>query len=135
MRSIKRGRGPSLFGGIMALIMSIVPIVMALSASESGFSEFQLVAVLIGVLMAAAGAFSIYSATRKQRFSEYDITDEGEEPDPLNSYFGGDAGRTVSAPASAAQGGAFCPYCGARVEAGYEFCAACGRKLPANPIE
>ena len=89
MKSIKRGRGNTLFGGILALLMSIGPFTMALSA-DGVFSEFSMIAALIGVVMVASGVFNIYSATRRHRFSEFDITDGDEEPDPLNRYFSGE---------------------------------------------
>lgn len=141
MKSIKRGRGNALFGGILALLMSIGPFTMALSA-DGVFSEFSMIAALIGVVMVASGVFNIYSATRRHRFSEFDITDGDEEPDPLNRYFSGEDADVASGDAgdatrmagdrTSAQRGAYCPYCGAQVDSDYEFCASCGRKLPAR---
>ena len=54
------------------------------------------------------------------------MTDGEEEPDPLNEMFGEREER--NAPSQTESN--YCPYCGQRVEAEYEFCNVCGKKLP-----
>ena len=86
------------------------------------------------------------NATGEQRYSAFDIVDEGEEADPLNERFGRNvkadsAGQTdAETPGSreerihaVPQGeNNFCPYCGAPVKETYTFCRKCGRRLDEN---
>ena len=82
----------------------------------------------IFVLMAVAGAIYQFSnATRKNRFSAFDITDEQEEPDELNQYFGKNgAGYMPEKQEPAAR---YCPYCGEALQEDYRFCPKCGNEL------
>ena len=138
MKSIKRGRASSLTGGIVGIVMSMAFFGMALQVSD-GFDEFAFMPVIMGLIVLGVSIAEIVGATRKNRFSEYDITDDGEEPDPLNQYYGGQSQSNqngqlpTSAPAqSGTTAKSYCPYCGARIEQGYAFCPACGKKLPEN---
>ena len=136
MKSIKRGRASSLTSGIVGIAMSIAFFGIATQVS-SDFGEFAFVPMIMGLIVLGLSIGEIIGATRKNRFSEYDITDDGEEPDPLNQYYGGQAQPTqnwqspTSAPAqsdTAAQ--SYCPYCGTRIEQGYAYCPSCGKRLP-----
>ena len=71
--------------------------------------------------------YNFKNATGKKRFSEYDIMDSSEEPDPLNERFGE---HTPVHHESVPEADAFCPYCGTPVEDDYRFCNSCGKKLP-----
>lgn len=136
MKSIKRGRASSLTSGIVGIAMSIAFFGIATQVS-SDFGEFAFVPMIMGLIVLGVSIAEIIGATRKNRFSEYDIADDGEEPDPLNQYYGGQAQSTqnwqspTSAPAqpgTAAQ--SYCPYCGTRIEQGYAYCPSCGKRLP-----
>ena len=136
MKSIKRGRASSLTSGIVGIAMSIAFFGIATQVS-SDFGEFAFVPMIMGLIVLGLSIGEIIGATRKNRFSEYAITDDGEEPDPLNQYYGGQAQSTqnwqspISAPAqsgTAAQ--SYCPYCGTRVEQGFAYCPSCGKRLP-----
>lgn len=79
---------------------------------------------LFAVLQAV---YQFKNATGENRYSEFDITENGEEPDPLE--------KRMAPPSSPAEenkepGGGFCPYCGAPAEKDYDFCRRCGKKLP-----
>ena len=139
MKSIKRGRASSMTSGIVGIVMSILFFGMGAEVSDGfgGFAAFM--PIIMGLIVLGVSIAEIIGATRKNRFSEYDITDEGEEPDPLNQYYGGQAQSTrnwqspTSAPAqpgTAAQ--SYCPYCGTHIEQGYAYCPSCGKKLPEN---
>ena len=136
MKSIKRGRASSMTSGIVGIVMSMAFFGMAMRVSD-GFGEFAFMPIIMGLIVLGVSIAEIIGATRKNRFSEYDITDDGEEPDPLNQYYGGQAQSTqnwqspTSAPAqsgTAAQ--SYCPYCGTRIEQGYAYCPSCGKRLP-----
>ena len=82
------------------------------------FPLFGLIFIGIGV---AQAVYHFRNATGENRYSSFDIVDGDEERDPLNQRFG--AQQEAGDPG-------YCPYCGARAEAGYEFCRKCGKKLP-----
>lgn len=144
MKSIKRGRGPSLrsgIGGIFAALFGVIWIIIA-SAITQGAGIFGVIFPLFGVIfvvMAVAGAvYDLRNASAKNRFSEYDITDGSEESDPLNARFGGaseNAGKDFGGDSpleepDAANDTAFCPYCGVQVAEDFEYCPKCGKRLP-----
>ncbi len=136
MKSIKRGRASSLTSGIVGIAMSIAFFGIATQVS-SDFGEFAFVPMIMGLIVLGLSIGEIIGATRKNRFSEYDITDDGEEPDPLNQYYGGQEQPTQNwqSPTSApVQSGtvaqSYCPYCGTCVEQGFAYCPSCGKRLP-----
>lgn len=116
MKSIKPGRGPSMMGAVGSAVVSVFGIFWTIMAVSMGapifFALFGIIFVVMGI---AQTAYNFKNATGKERFSEYDIMDSSEEPDPLNKFFAGDE---------------FCPYCGAEAEKDYQYCAKCGKKLP-----
>lgn len=95
MRSVKPGRGPSMMGGIGAVIAIVFGVVWTLSAAQMGapgfFPLFGVLFILVGVVQAV---YNFKNAGSKNRFSAFDITEEGEEPDPLNERFGAEEERT-----------------------------------------
>jgi len=132
MKSIKRGRGPSMMGGFGALFVSVFGVFWTIAAASMGapwfFPLFGVCFVIYGIAIAV---YNFKNATGKQRYSEYDIVDGNEEPDPLHqrygaslndSFFEQNEGNGTSA--------AFCPYCGAKAQSGFDFCPKCGKKLP-----
>ena len=116
MKSIKPGRGPSMMNGLGSLLAAGFGLVWTIGAASIGAPGFFLI---FGALFILAGLISagyyLLNATQKNRFSIFDITEDNEEPDPLNARLG-----TVR----------YCPQCGARMRDGDLFCAQCGNKLP-----
>ncbi|MCL1952073.1 MAG: zinc ribbon domain-containing protein [Oscillospiraceae bacterium] len=102
--------------GILSLVVSFFGIAWTVAAASMGAHGFLL---LFGVVFAALGVvqaiYSFKNAAGKNRFSAYDITEDGEEPDPLQIH--------DSYPAL------FCPYCGCVVHADHLFCKHCGKKI------
>lgn len=139
MKSIKRGRGPSFMGGVAAAAVAVFGVLWTITAVGMGapglFAGFGLVFVGIAVMNAV---YNFKNATGKNRYSEYDITDGNEEPDPLNERFGNQDGW-ADAPqndhpgsaegAAAREAFAFCPYCGAKLDKGDIYCGKCGRRI------
>ncbi len=127
MKSIKPGRGPSMLSGVVAIVAGLFGVVWLLSASSMGapgvFPLFGL--IFVGIAIAVA-VYHFKNATGKNRYSSFDITDDQEEPDPLQARFGEQSEEKQPD----RQGGLFCPYCGASVEPAYVFCNHCGKKLP-----
>lgn len=148
MKSIKPGRGPSAMGAFGAAAVSIFGVFWTIGAASAGapgfFVAFGVVFVLLGIGQAV---YNFQNATGKNRFSEYDITDEKEESDPFNEYVAKendrdtdngyanayttnleDHGMTTDAANSNTK--IFCPYCGAKAEPEFSYCTKCGKKLP-----
>lgn len=126
MKSIKPGRGPSFMGGVMGIagaLFGVFWLVMAIAGGAWFMAPFGLVFIGVAVVQAI---YNFKNATGKNRYSEYDITDANEEPDPWNEQFGEKRQTEVSDSGI----NSFCPYCGAKAKADYEFCSKCGKKLP-----
>ncbi len=126
MKSVKRGRGPSFLSGIIGIGVALFGVfwtIMAIAGGAWFMAPFGLIFTGIAVVRAV---YDLKNAKSKNRYSEYDVTDGEEEPDPLNEMFGEREER--NAPSQTQSN--YCPYCGQRVEAEYEFCNVCGKKLP-----
>lgn len=81
-------------GGVFAIVFGIGWTAMAFSMTRG--SPFPLVGVvlpLFGVAFVCVGigrlVYDLKNAVSKNRMSVLDITEDGEEPDPLNERFGG----------------------------------------------
>lgn len=130
MKSVKPGRAPSFMSGVGTIIVGVFGVFWTIFARSIGapgiFTAFGVLFVVLALVMAV---YNFANATGKNRFSEFDITDSREEPDPLNQRFGG------ATPGEAAQfhpddETEFCPFCGALIGDGYRYCRKCGKKLP-----
>lgn len=149
MKSVKPGRGPSFLSGVGGIVAGVFGVIWTIMAGSIGAPWFFTAFGVVFILLAIGGAvYNFINATNKKRFSAFDITSDDEEPDPLNQVFGEDsdtagarAGGEASDPLSQAFGegrtaagskseARFCPYCGAKAEADYRFCAGCGKQLP-----
>lgn len=120
MKSFKRGRAPSMVDGTVSVMMAVFGVIwmiFAVSIGAGAFALFGLVFIAIAIVQAV---YHFKNATSDNRFSEFDITENEEEPDPLNRRDG---------TAKETHEGGYCPYCGAKTEADYEFCRSCGRRL------
>ena len=126
MRSIKPGRGPSMMGGVVGVFMMGFGVLWTVMAARAG-GFFALFGVLWTGIAVVTTIYNFKNATRKNRYSQFDITDEREEPDPFNQRFG-DAPKNTESETSPEN--RFCPYCGTPVAGDFEFCNYCGKKLP-----
>ena len=131
MKSIKPGRGPSglgFIGSVFGIIFGIFWTIMAASMGAPAFFPiFGVIFIIMGIVQAV---YNYKNATGKNRYSSFDITDEGEEPDPLEQRFGGTECRDDTAQKSSFTAASFCPYCGKEVDGGFEYCPKCGKRLP-----
>lgn len=115
-------------GSVFAIIFGIFWTIMAGSMGAPIFFP------IFGVLFIGMGVvqliYHLKNATGKNRMSIVDITEEGEEEDPLNQYFG-DSQRVETEEKHPNPGAefAFCPYCGHKLDNLYRFCPSCGKPL------
>lgn len=101
---IRPGRERSLVGGVLALLVMVVGVVMMLSFG--GLSNFLLPFLLIWVLIGLVGAAaSFYNAFSPRGLPLYEV-DVDQEKDNM-----------------------FCPHCGRPVDREDEFCRHCGTPL------
>ena len=129
MKSVKPGRGPSMMGGISSIIAAVVGVVWTISALTMGAGGIFGIFGLAFIAMAAISAvYNFKNATSKNRYSSFDITEDGEEIDPWNERFG--EKRETKQTFSNIDESKFCPYCGTRIQVDFKFCNQCGKKLP-----
>lgn len=129
MKSVKPGRGPSFMGGISSLFGVVFGVIWTIGAASIGAPAFFWLFGVVFVCMGIGNAiYQFKNATGEQHYSEYDIVDSGEEPDPWNEHFGGDRAPDADIPNSGSF--AYCPYCGARLGQDFAFCGKCGREVP-----
>lgn len=129
MKSIKRGRGPSMMDGIGNVFLAIFGILWTIAAASMGAGFFALFGVVFVGIAIVNAVYSFRNATGENRYSEYDITSGSEEPDPLNARFGSQQVNDFVNQQDDAES-EFCPYCGTKAEKGYVYCNKCGKKLP-----
>lgn len=130
MRSIKPGRGPSMMGGFMSLLIGIFGVIWTVLVANMGGGLFALFGVVFIIIAIVQAVYNFRNATSKDRYSVFDITDANEETDPLNERFGKSQEYQARVNDSQSVDSLFCPYCGAKVDEDFEFCHKCGKKLP-----
>lgn len=141
MYYLKPGRGPSFLGGIGAIAAGMFGIGWTAMAMSIGASPFiVLFGVLFVFLAAGMGAYHFYNATSRNRFSQWDLTTDQEESDPISNMMG--YGKQIHFSQDLAEGdqeewydsegqygGEYCPFCGNKVEKQFDFCPNCGKDI------
>ena len=110
--------------GIFMIGFGIVWTIIAGSA----FPPMAIFGILWTGIAVVITVYNFKNATRKNRYSQFDIVDSEEEPDPLNGRFG--KAFEKDSPEKSDGESRFCPYCGNAVEGDFEYCNKCGKKLP-----
>lgn len=140
MKSIKPGRGPSAMGfvgSIGSIVFGIFWTIYAFRITHgfggggpmSFFPFFGIIFIGMGIVNAV---YNYKNATGKNRFSTFDITEEGEEQDPLDKFVKGEADNEQKFDKSGevrSSDARFCPYCGAGTEPNHKFCSKCGKEI------
>ncbi len=122
MKHIKPGRGPSMQGGIIGIFTIGFGILWTILAG-SAFPPFAIFGILWTGIAVVNTVYNFKNANSKNRFSQYDIVDSTEEPDPLNQRFYNEKKLENT-------DSEYCPWCGAKVEGEYKYCNKCGKELP-----
>ena len=130
MKSIKPGRGPSMMGGIMSIVVGLFGVVWTIIAASMGGGFMAIFGILFILVAIIQAIYKFKNATSENRYSEFDITDETEECDPLNDRFGRQFGPELKIDNKSQRESHFCPYCGTAVDYQFKFCNHCGKKLP-----
>lgn len=141
MKSIKPGRGPSglnFVGTIGAIAFGVLWTICAFAmTADGGFGFIGMIFPLFGVIFVVVGivqaVYHYQNATGKDRYSAFDITEDGEEGDPGQRWVkGGEPWDQPGRPQPPKGGAGFCPYCGAKLQGDFRFCPKCGRELPSE---
>ena len=107
-------------GSICAVVFGLIWTAMA-SQISLVFSLFGVVFVILGIVQFI---YNLHNARSDNRFSEFEITEDGEEHDPLDRKHG------MSSTSTPREGAVhYCPYCGKELKEDYNYCPQCGRKL------
>lgn len=113
--------------------VAVFGIIWTIGAAGMGApGVFPLFGVVFTVLAGTRAVYEFKNATGKNRYSEYDIVDGSEEPDPLNERFRPSDdwdGQEQTDPGTDAQRFLFCPYCGKKLDEGDKYCGQCGKKV------
>ena len=117
MKSIKPGRGPSMMGGIAGIFMIGFGILWTVITAQ-GSGIFALFGVLWTGIAVVMTVYNFRNATGKNRYSQFDITEGDEEPDPLNERFGESREPEKAREESDSS---FCPYCGTPVHKDFSY--------------
>ena len=109
-------------GSVVGVIFGVIWTGAAASADAPPFFlAFGVLFIIVGIVQAL---YHYKNATGENRFSAFDITEDGEEPDPLDRRGRGAWGQEE--PDGAYR---FCPYCGEKLPEDFQwgwFCPYCG---------
>ncbi|MFK7692120.1 zinc ribbon domain-containing protein [Paenibacillus sp. HJGM_3] len=139
MRSIKPGRGPSSLGAIGSIAVGAFGVFWTLSAASMGAPPFFVIFGVVFVGLAIIqGIYHFMNATRSNRMSLLDITEHGEEPDPLNVLAAERKGsleqpgeKQLQIPGSVN----YCPFCGNKItDPTHKYCMSCGKEIRGNSM-
>lgn len=111
--------------GIFVALFGVIWTIAAVSTGAGIFGLFGLIFVAIAIVNVV---YNFKNATGKNRYSSFDITDDGEEIDPWNERFG--EKREYMQKENIGADSKYCPYCGAKAQGDFEFCNQCGKRLP-----
>ncbi|MEF3307030.1 zinc-ribbon domain-containing protein [Paenibacillus sp. GYB003] len=133
MKSIKPGRGPSAMGAIGSVAVGVFGIVWTIAAASMGAPVFFVLFGIVFVGLAVIqGIYHLKNATGANRMSLFDITENNEEPDPLDRFHMESSNRKRNSFADNQNHDEvnYCPFCGHKVsDASYRFCPKCGKEV------
>ena len=129
MKSIKPGRSHSAFGAVVGIFIALFGVIWTVAAIGIGapwfFGVFGIGFVAVAIFQVVR---NLHNAYGENRYSDFDIVDSEEEPDPYHIKYG--PKEEASAPMHTTSESRYCPYCGKVVSDDFIYCNHCGRKLP-----
>src|SRR5690554_4902259 len=132
MKSIKPGRGTSAMVAIGSVAVGIFGIIWTIGAASMRAPTFFVFFGIVFVGLAIVqGIYHYKNATGANRMSLLDITDNHEEPDPLNEYFNTSKDNQIFDEQYNNEDHVnYCPFCGAKVnDESYKYCSKCGKEI------
>ena len=132
MKCIKAGRSASLQGGLATTFVGISGVIWTVGAAMLGASPFFVIFGIFFMLFSVVRTgFSFYYTATEDRCETLEPTEHLDEPDLLHAYFGkGGEGHVPDEVIGKNEKPAgFCPYCGAKAQHDYVYCAHCGKEL------
>ena len=132
MKSIKPGRynsGQGIIASIIGIVFAVFWTVTAVSMGAPII--FPVFGAGFVILMITELVKNIHNFTNRNRYSEFDIVDDTEEPDPFNQrMYSEDYTEIYARTTENSMDAEYCPYCGGRIADDFEYCPKCGKKLP-----
>lgn len=117
-------------GGIAGLVAAAFGVIWMIFAASIGAPVPFVLFGLLFIAMALGGAaYNFYNAGARNRMSTFDITSARDESDPIADALGHTSVRRGRDDSPRQTPGAFCPYCGAEVQAHFNYCARCGKNI------
>jgi hypothetical protein len=128
MKSIKPGRGPSAMNAVSEIGAAIFGIFWTVTTVKIGAPIIFPAFGILFIVMAVIGIiYNVKNTAGKNRMSMFDITENGEETDPIEKYIKKEGQDKEIFNASADVN--FCPYCGKKLDQSYSYCPKCGKDL------
>lgn len=129
LKSIKPGRGPSAMNAIGSVFVAIFGVFWTIMATNMGAPIFfTLFGVFFVITAIVQGIYYYYNATKQNRMSLYDITDESEEGDPLQPRRHSESKEREFSDINNDKI-KYCPYCGVSLGDDYAYCPKCGKSI------
>lgn len=128
MKSIKPGRGSSMMSAIIGIFVALFGVFWTIAAVSMGAGFMGIFGLIFVAVAIVNVVYNFRNATSKNRYSSFDITEDGEELDPWNERFG--ERKEYPEKENLSSDSKYCPYCGAGVQGDFEFCNQCGKRLP-----
>jgi len=129
LKSIKPGRGSSAMGAMGSVFAAVFGVFWTIMATSMGAPIFFAFFGVFFIIMAIVqGVYHYNNATKKNRMSVFDITDENEEVDPFQQRIDNESKGRESFDINTDEI-RYCPYCGVRINDDYAYCPKCGKSI------
>src|SRR5262245_23173102 len=123
--AVKPGRVPSLIGAVASIGVGAIGILELLKALDTR-DPYKILFMVVFCFIAFSGAFyRLYNVTQRNRFSNYELVQSAQEPDPFARALGYE---TTPAPRRRFPG-EHCPFCGASAPRTVDLCPSCGKDI------
>ncbi len=111
-------------GGMSSVFAALFGVLWTVIAFSIGGGIFALFGVFFIGFAIVSAVYNFKNASSQNRYSQFDIVDSDEEPDPFDQRLNQHRDdRTVGGKAN------YCPYCGTKADLDHSFCSNCGRRL------
>jgi hypothetical protein len=122
-------------GGVGGIVVAIFGIFWTITATSMHAPPFFVLFGIGFVVIAIVGAaYNFYNATNRNRMSDFDVTTDREESDPVAQALGfgnksQSPGQTEAPKGMRRFPGEHCPFCGVKVASDFDYCPKCGKDI------